>query len=488
MKRTNSQYTLYRAFTTGREYFQLLDDLGPIIDAIATDPQWQKRFIKYLFGKKKKSNRGPKGHDIVFIIRLILVQCITRKDYRELAALIRDSEALKHFLEIKGVPDANLPEFQTISGWIKKLPPEFFEEINWHLVKKEGKENLEMDLEDWRADATVVESNIHYPTDSALLNDALRWMFRWIEQMREDLGIKSRMNIEELTFKKAKKIYLLILKIKGFKPKQKKQRKKMYRELIELTEQIMMHFERHVEKGRKGEIFCAIESPLDYAKFVGMLEEWDRLKPLIEQAIDQAKKRVLKGKKIENDDKLLSLWEEHTRVIIRGKSGVPCEFGHKITLWESAEGLILCGDVYKEGNPSESKVIEDEIKELKRHDMPIIDVSVDRGYWNEKKLKEIMIDENITIYCPKKGKRDVERTEYEHSEKFKEKQRFRAGIEGSISVLVRRHALRRSRLKKWDGFNRHVQMCIIGMNLLRLLDWKKRQEFIKNQKELALLQ
>ncbi len=229
MKRTNGQYTLYRAFTTGREYFQMLDELAPMIDGIAMDIQWQKRFIEHLFGKGK-NNRGPKGHDIVFIIRLILIACITRKDYRELAALIRDSEALRHFLEIKFVADKKLPEFQTIAGWVKNLPADFLEEITWHLVKTEGKEKLEMELKDWRADATVVESNIHYPTDSALLNDALRWMFRWIERMREELGIKSRMNIKELTFEKAKKIYLIILKVKGFQQKQKKVRKKLYLE------------------------------------------------------------------------------------------------------------------------------------------------------------------------------------------------------------------------------------------------------------------
>ena len=69
----------------------------------------------------------------------------------------------------------------------------------------------------------------------------------------------------------------------------------------------------------------------------------------------------------------------------------------------------------------------------------------------------------------------IRRVEQEASEAFRQQQRFRVGIEGSLSVLVRRHALRRARLKGWEGFQRHVHLCVIGMNLLRLLDWNHRQ-------------
>lgn len=102
-------------------------------------------------------------------------------------------------------------------------------------------------------------------------------------------------------------------------------------------------------------------------------------------------------------------------------------------------------------------------------------VSLDRGYWDRKRLGEIETS-GTKIYCPQKGKKKAERTALEASEEFRQQQRFRVGIEGSLSVLVRRHSLRRARLKKWDGFQRHVHLCVIGMNLLRLLDWKHRQQ------------
>ena len=116
------------------------------------------------------------------------------------------------------------------------------------------------------------------------------------------------------------------------------------------------------------------------------------------------------------------------------------------------------------------------MKPLKAQGLGLESVSLDRGYWDKKKLGEIETSSGIKIYCPQKGKKKAERAALEASEEFRQQQRFRVGIEGSLSVLVRRHSLRRARLKRWGGFQRHVHLCVIGMNLLRLLDWKHRQQ------------
>ncbi len=297
------------------------------------------------------------------------MQSILRKDYRELAGLLIASLSLRIFLELEGVEARKLPKYQTISDWVRGISKETFEEINQKLIIGEGGAKLEMGLKKWRSDATVVESNIHYPTDSGLLNDGLRWMHRWIERLREELKTLSRMDDVKLTFENGHLIYLEILKFKGIGKNQKKARKKSYRKLIKRTEQIMWHFQRHVDEGKKlclfyGIGFTELEMITCYAKYSEMLEEWERLKPLLEKALEQAKLRVLKGKKIAREDKLLSLWEEHSQVIVRGKAGKPCEFGHKVTFWESEEGMMLCGDIYKEGNPNESQVLEKELERL----------------------------------------------------------------------------------------------------------------------------
>lgn len=475
MKPLNAQKTLYTAFSTGREAIPMLAEMKADIDAIALDGKWQQRFAAYWSGGTGRSARGPAGHDIVLMIRLVLAQTVLRKDYRELAALLKDSLGLRRYLEIDYVKDEALPRFQTIAGWVRALPPSFLAEINLELIQGRGRQELGMELKQWRSDATCVESDIHYPTDSGLLRDGLRWLYRWIGRIREELGVRARMNTEELSWEQGHRVYLEIAKVRG-QGRSRQQRKRNYRRLIRHTERVVGHFQGHVRKAEERGAFEQIENPVQYARFGMMREEWERLQPLLDQALDQARRRVLKGERIANDDKLLSLWEEHTRVIVRGKAGKPAEFGHKVTIWESREGMLVCGGIYEKGNPSESQVFHQELKQLKAQGLPVESVSLDRGYWDKKTLAEIETSSGTKIYCPQKGKKKAERAALEASEEFRQQQRFRVGIEGSLSVLVRRHSLRRARLKKWDGFQRHVHLCVIGMNLLRLLDWKHRQQ------------
>ncbi len=485
---------MLRAFSTGREAVDLLDDIGVYINDIAFDAGWQKRFAeeweeaaqrraeKRRKEKEKgwKSRRAQKsvgraGYNVAFMIQVVMLQCILRKDYREMAALLRDSIRVRKYLVVTGTPDEDLPRFQTIADWVKDLSPDFLREVNDHIVKEFGGKDLGMVLEEWRGDASAVESNIHYPADSALLRDSLRWMHRWIERLRA-LGIRARMNADRITYEDGHRIYLEIIKIKRAGLKGKKARRKLMRKLIGRTKTIVAHFQRHLEKGEARGVFEGIENPMLYAQFARMREEWERLKPLIEQGMEQARQRVVEGETVANDEKLLSLWEEHSRVIVRGKAGVAAEFGHKATLWESAEGMILVGDIYEKGNPRECEVLAQEVKELKRRGFHVKKASLDRGYWDEETIEKLK-KAGTEVFCPKKGKKDKERKREEKKKEFRARQRFRVGIEGTISVLIRRHSLRRARLKKWEGFQRHVYLCVIGMNLLRLVDAQKRKEW-----------
>lgn len=492
MKRPNAQRTLWKVFSSGREALGLLPEMEEFIEAIALSPEWQKRFAGYWSSGKPGNRQGPAGHDIVLMIRLVLAQCVLGKDYRELAYLLVDSKALRQFLEIEYVEEQALPKFTTLNGWMNALPVSFLEEVNLAISLRRGEkkpeegkkeaekpeENKEMEepiaveLKQWRSDASCVESNIHYPTDSSLLRDGLRWMYRWIERMREELGIYARLDGQEMSWEKGHRLYLEIVKLA--KCQKKKERKKSYRRLIQHTERVVGHFKGHVRKGEKSGTFERIENPVQYARFRMMLEGWARLEPLIEKAMGQARQRVLKGKVIRNEDKLLSLWEEHTQVIVRGKVGKSAEFGHKVTIWENQAGMLICGGIYPKGNPSESQLLAEELKQLTAKGLVIKSVSLDRGYWDRTKLEEIEKASGTRVYCPKKGKKNAERAALEGSEEFRRQQRFRVGIEGTLSVLVRRHGFRRARLKGWEGFQRHVHMRLIGMNLLRLLDWKHR--------------
>ena len=284
MKRLNAQRTLWKVFSSGREALALLQEIEEFIEGIALSPQWQKRFAGYWSSGKPGNRQGPSGHDIVLMIRLVLAQCVLGKDYRELAYLLVDSKALRQFLEIEYVEEQALPKFTTLNGWINALPVSFLEEVNLAISlrrgekqevgrpeverpevekpeeKKEEEKPIAVELKQWRSDASCVESNIHYPTDSSLLRDGLRWMYRWIERMREELGIYARLDSQEMSWAKGHRLYLEIVKLA--KCQKKKERKKSYRRLIQHTERVVGHFRGHVRKGGKSGTFETIENPV----------------------------------------------------------------------------------------------------------------------------------------------------------------------------------------------------------------------------------
>jgi IS5 family transposase len=422
MKRLNQQRTLFKAFSTGREAIPLLEEMQESIDQIATHPEWQQRFLSYWSQNSTGKRTGREGHDIVLMIRLVLAQGVLRKDYRELAALLRDSLGLRRYLEIEYVQPEGLPSFQTLADWMKALPPEFLEEVNLGLLALQQQEaqqraaasRQELPEPAWRSDGTCVESNIHYPTDSSLLRDGLRWMYRWILRMREELEVRARMNSAEMCWEAGHRIYLEIVRLKGRAIR--KDLKKKYRALIQHTERVVGHFEGHLKKAARLGVFEKMEDPLQYARFRGMQEEWGRLRPLLEKALEQAERRVLKGETLSSQDKLLSLWEEHSRVIVRGKIGRPVEFGHKVTLWENQDGMQLCGGIYKDGNPPESQVFPAELERLRKRGVRIASVSLDRGYWDRERLQTIEQTTGVKLYCPKKGKKDCERAAVESAD------------------------------------------------------------------------
>ena len=418
-----------------------------------------------------------------------MVMCVLGKDYREMEALLRDSIALRAFLEIEQVQSEGLPRFGILAEWVRKLPPGFLEQVNVAgLVQERGAKTLEMKLNTWRTDASCVESNIHHPTDSSLLRDAMRWMHRWLDRIRTELGVRCRMNETEIAYEQGQRIYLAIVKIRGVNEGHQRQRRKQYRKLLRYTQTLREHFCRHRTKAQEMGAFDQIEDVIRYARFRAMLEEWERLEPLLDRSMEQARQRVLRGKVVPNEDKLLSLWEDHTQVIVRGKENRPVEFGHKTTYWESAEGMLVSGGIYPKGNPSESSVLAEEMEKMHKAGFRLEAITIDRGYWSpetEKLAGTICGDSAARIYCPQKGKRSPNRRALERSKEFAAAQRFRVGIEGTLSVLMRRHGLRRARLKKWAGFERHVQMRMIGINLLRLVDYQKRQEWIAQAAEAA---
>jgi transposase, IS5 family len=201
-----------------------------------------------------------------------------------------------------------------------------------------------------------------------------------------------------------------------------------------------------------------------------------------ERVIDQSRRRVLQEEQVPNAEKIYSIFEPHTDLIMRGKVRTPVEFGHKVFLAESAQGLITQYEVLN-GNPSDENHVE---PSLSRHEATFGSVprlyGSDRGFFNEKNLAACARSGVEVVCIPQRGgKKTAEREAYEKSREFKKGQRFRAGIEGRISVLFRGRGMKRCLAEGRERFELLVGVAVFVNNLLMIASLLKKRSSDQRQ-------
>ena len=190
--------------------------------------------------------------------------------------------------------------------------------------------------------------------------------------------------------------------------------------------------------------------------------------PIVERIVSQAEQRVLHGVMVAADEKVYSLFEEHTELLKRGKAGKPIEFGHKVLIAQTGEKFIHHYQVFPK-RQEDKELLEPTLKAHKQLFGTGPDVlATDKGFY--KNMKQIMkLEKNIvTVSICKKGRRSQQEYERESTEQFKDGQRFRAGCEGSISVLKRVFKLGRCLFKGFKNYAASVGCGIFCHNLVLL--------------------
>jgi IS5 family transposase len=190
--------------------------------------------------------------------------------------------------------------------------------------------------------------------------------------------------------------------------------------------------------------------------------------PIVEKIISQAEQRVFQGVMVAADEKVYSLFEEHTELLKRGKAGKPIEFGHKVLIAQTGEKFIHHYQVYPK-RQEDKELLEPTLKAHKQLFGTGPDVlATDKGFYENMK-QIIRLEKNIvTVSICKKGRRNQQEYERESTEQFKDGQRFRAGCEGSISVLKRVFNLGRCLFKGFKNYAASVGCGVFCHNLVLL--------------------
>jgi len=427
------------------ELFQMNEELTKV-DKLLDD----ERFFAP-FREKFCTHIGRPSTAVATYLRLMYLKYRYGLGYEVLVKEVSDSLAWRRFCHL--ALDDRVPDSTTLIKLTHKYGEDTVRALNETLVLKlkEGKVVRGKKL---RIDTTVVESDIHHPTDTGLLNDGVRVIARVVCRLKKAIpGIGSRFVNHT---RKAKKTYLSLMKVmKGRVGKDKAALKDAQDKLVKITGEV-------IAGGRavQSELDLLRESSPLVNRLRGQLGEWIET---AEKIVHQTQE-VIKGNR-HLPRRIVSLFDVDARPIRRGKARVDTEFGRKVLLGETDHGIISTYHVV-EDNPSDVALLKPAVKGHKRlFRKRLKAVTGDRGFYsqaNEDWLKDNGVRQ---VSIPKRGKINGERHSHQKQPWFKRLQRFRAGIEARISLLKRKFGLKRSRMRGSSGVNIWVGQGIFAQNL-----------------------
>ncbi len=397
-------------------------------------------------GSKKASRAGARGMTADQVVRAAIVKQMLNFTYKELAFHIVDSNSLRRFMRI-GIADKGFKK-SVLNKNVKALSAQTWEAINSQLVQYAVEEKIEKGRE-VRIDCTVVESNIHEPTDSSLLWDSVRVLTRLLHRAKEDFGLRVLFQDHS---RRAKRRLLGIMNSRS-----KKDRRSKYVDLIKVTNRSIGYAQSAIEAIDK---VASISNGL-----IALRLDLNQYSQLAARVVDQTQRRVLLEENVPASDKVVSLFETHTDIIVKDRRDT--FFGHKVCLTGGASNLIVdC--LIVDGNPADSSLTVDMLDRQKLlYGRYPLKVALDGGFASKDNLNKAK-EKQIKDVCFAK-KRGLEVEDMCRSQWVYDRlRRFRAGIESGISWVKRCFGMTRCTWKGLRSFKSYVWASIVSANLLTL--------------------
>jgi IS5 family transposase len=450
LKLTNDYYAKYEAISA------VLDENPEIIDTIHRD---LASALEEIVAQDKRG--APYKFTSDTILRIVLCQIIEGCSLREIIIRIDDSNFLRRFVRIFNGP---MIDFSAFCKLRNQILPETWKDVNG-LLTQAAVAGEQIEGKRLRLDTTAVETNIHYPTDSSLLWDTYRTLARCIEQIREiDPAL---VGARRLLLKKVKKLQQKIGRLASKKARSRKALRLLYCRLFGLVDNILQWSDEIAERLAQPSVQQRY-AVLEQATMECCRKELMHYRGLGERILDQARRRILDDEAVPNEEKIFSLFEPHTELLKRGKAAKAIEFGHMIQI-QQIEGKFITDYAVFETKPVEHQLIEPALERHKELFGKYPDeLAGDKGYYERMEQIERLREIVEVVAIGKKGKRTEEQTRRETDPAFRHAQRFRAGVEGTISFLKRVLGLFRCYNKGWEHYVATVGATIFAHNLIIL--------------------
>ena len=400
-------------------------------------------------------SRGRMQTPAEVVLRLLLLKHIRNWSYDVLEREVRANLVYRAFTRIG---DEKVPDAKTLARLGQLMGPEVIEELHQRIVQLAQEHGVTRGRK-LRVDTTVVETNIHYPTDSSLLGDGTRVLTRTMKKIESKSGGLKR-KVRDRMRSIRKRVLAIALSTRLLGAEGEARRKKHYRELVSLTRKTVNQAQRILEEVK------AMPRPrrLPLGRLV---ESLAMMTGRVRQVGKQTKMRIFAGI-TKSPHKIVSVFEPHTEIIRKGKASKPTEFGKLVKIQESENQIISHFEVFAE-RPSDQQLLVPSIQTHQRRlgRIPAW-VAADAGFYSRQNEKAARALGVRWLSVPNQKSQSAERQRLYRQRWFRRGQRWRTGCEGRISALKRRHGMRRCLYRGFHGMQRWVGWSVMADNVIQI--------------------
>jgi transposase, IS5 family len=443
------------------EVSDLREDWMRHADSVLADEQIVAAVYEALAQRHPNSrSRGRRGVAAETVLRLLILKHVRNWSYEALEREVRANLVYRDFTRVGG---GKTPDAKTMGRWGVALGPQVLKQVHERMVRIAQDNGVTMGRR-MRVDTTVVETNIHHPTDSTLLGDGVRVLTRLMNRITQIAGTAGT-KLRDRT----RSVKLRLLEIgraarsKG--PVRQERLTQHYCRLLDATSRVVGQAKRFSEEIAQG--VKRSRSLLKQPALERLRRQLDKIMPLVQQVMKQTRARIFRGN-TRSEGKLLSLFEPSTEVIRKGKIGKPNEFGKMVKLQEAENQIVIDYEVYAR-RPHDSDLL---IAAINMHQAllgrtPRL-VAADAAFYSNKNEVAAKAKGVKRVCIPNRSTKSAERKREQKKRWFRNGQKWRTGCEGRISVVKRRHGLDRCRYKGFVGMERWVGLGVIADNIVNI--------------------
>ena len=451
----------FRDHWVAEEVADLREDWMDCADRILDDDAIVTAVYEALGKRHPKSrSRGRRGAPAEMVLRLLVLKHVRNWSYDVLEREVRANLVYRDFARVGG---GKMPDAKTMGRWGLAVGPEAIKQVHERMMTIAQDQGVVQGRR-MRVDTTVVETNVHYPTDSSLLGDGVRVLIRTMKKITKIAG-QTGTRLRD----RSRSVKLRMLDIaRAARSKAKQSSTKLkgaYGRLLNSTSRVVGQ-----AKQFSGEIAAGVKraaNPLAQLKLDGLRQQIEQMLPRVKQVMKQTRARIYRGD-TRSEGKLLSVFEPSTEVIRKGKAGKPNEFGKMVKLQEAENQIVIDFEVYdKRPNDSDLLIPAIEIHQATLRRAPHL-VAADAAFYSGKNEATAKAKGVKRVCIPNRSTKSAERRREQKKRWFRNGQKWRTGCEGRISVVKRRHGLNRCRYKGQNGMKRWVGLGVIADNLINI--------------------